>query len=450
MSDRSKVIWSEGLFLRPQHFQQQERYLEGYIEGRAAVLRPHSWGVQELEFNRDVLGKLGIRRARGVFPDGTPFSIPDHDPEPAPLDVNPDAHNRRVFLALPLRRGGALESVQHAGLESLARQGVRDLELRDATMESATTEVIQTGGLRTRLLLEGSPTEDFSCIPVARVVQTRADQQVVLDEEFMPTALSTKACPPLDRYLKTLLSLLQARGEALAKIVTGNTQGGLGVMRDFMRFQAVNRYEPLIRHLGELAALHPEDLFRVLLLMIGDFAGLGREVQRPVPLPAYDHADLRVSFQPAMLALRTYIVEEDVAPVVSLTVERRSENAYLARLDESLIDSATFILAVKAGMPPEEIRRRVPQLMTVAPVVRLKELVEAPLAGLDVQPLVQLPPLIPYFAGYVYFEIARTCPSRRDLWNDMKGSGAFGMFVSHGLPNVEFLMWAIRGRAGQA
>jgi hypothetical protein len=28
----------------------------------------------------------------------------------------------------------------------------------------------------------------------------------------------------------------------------------------------------------------------------------------------------------------------------------------------------------------------------------------------------------------------------------MKGSGAFGMFVSHGLPNLEFLMWAIRAR----
>jgi type VI secretion system protein ImpJ len=446
MSDRSKVIWSEGLFLRPQHFQQQERYLESYVEGRAAALRPCSWGVQELELNRDVPGKLAIRRARGVFPDGTPFSIPDHDPEPSPLDITADVRNRRVYLALPLRRGGALESVKNAGLESLARQGVRDLELRDATMESATTEVIQTGGLRTRLLLEGSPMEDFSCIPVAHVDQTRADQQVALDEGFMPAALSTKACPPLDRFLKSLHDLLHARGEALAKIVTGNAPGGgLGVMRDFMRFQAINRYEPLIRHCGELATLHPEELFRLLLLMIGDFAGLGREVQRPVVLPTYDHANLRVSFEPAIVALRTYIIEEGVPPLVSITVERRNENAYLARVDESLIESATFILAVKAGMPPEEIRRRVPQLMTVAPAIRLKELVEAPVAGLDVQPLAQLPPLIPYFPSYVYFEIARTCPSRRDLWNDMRGSGAFGMFVPHGLPNVEFLMWAIRG-----
>ena len=34
MSARSRVIWSDGLFLQPQHFQQQERYFERYIEAK--------------------------------------------------------------------------------------------------------------------------------------------------------------------------------------------------------------------------------------------------------------------------------------------------------------------------------------------------------------------------------------------------------------------------------
>ena len=32
MSVYNKVVWSEGLFLRPQHFQQQDRYFERYVE----------------------------------------------------------------------------------------------------------------------------------------------------------------------------------------------------------------------------------------------------------------------------------------------------------------------------------------------------------------------------------------------------------------------------------
>ena len=35
MSWYSKVLWSEGLFLRPHHLQQNDRYLERLVENRA-------------------------------------------------------------------------------------------------------------------------------------------------------------------------------------------------------------------------------------------------------------------------------------------------------------------------------------------------------------------------------------------------------------------------------
>ena len=55
MSAHNRVIWSEGLFLQPQHFQQQERYFERYVEARCQSLVPHSWGFTEIEFERDLL-----------------------------------------------------------------------------------------------------------------------------------------------------------------------------------------------------------------------------------------------------------------------------------------------------------------------------------------------------------------------------------------------------------
>jgi type VI secretion system ImpJ/VasE family protein len=111
MTINNRVVWSEGLFLRPQHFQQQERALERYIEIRAAAVRSNGWGFTELELERDLLatGKLAVRRARGVLPDGTPFSIPDDDPVPPALEVPPNTRDRTAFLALPLRRAGAVD-----------------------------------------------------------------------------------------------------------------------------------------------------------------------------------------------------------------------------------------------------------------------------------------------------------------------------------------------------
>ena len=95
MSVHNKVVWSEGLFLQPQHFQQQDRYFERYVEARAEALVPHAWGFAEVEIDADLLklGKIGVRRAVGVFPDGTPFRLPDDDPLPRPLDVAAMARN---------------------------------------------------------------------------------------------------------------------------------------------------------------------------------------------------------------------------------------------------------------------------------------------------------------------------------------------------------------------
>ena len=111
MSVNNRVIWSEGLFLQPQHFQQQERYLERYVETRCQALIPHSWGFTDLEVERDLLriGKFALQRAAGVFPDGTPFRMPEDDPLPAPIDVGTDIRDQILHLAVPLRRAGELE-----------------------------------------------------------------------------------------------------------------------------------------------------------------------------------------------------------------------------------------------------------------------------------------------------------------------------------------------------
>src|SRR6478735_8446870 len=106
MSVNNRVIWSEGLFLQPQHFQQQDRHFEHYVETRCHALIAHSWGFTELELELDFLGigKFGLRRAEGVFPDGTPFSMPDDDPLPEPLEVDAETRDVVVSLALPIRR----------------------------------------------------------------------------------------------------------------------------------------------------------------------------------------------------------------------------------------------------------------------------------------------------------------------------------------------------------
>ena len=87
MSWENKPVWSEGMFLRPQHFQQFERFTSAQLEARVAPLVSHAWGLASLRIDDGLLktGKIALARATGVFDDGTPFHVPDGAAAPMPL-----------------------------------------------------------------------------------------------------------------------------------------------------------------------------------------------------------------------------------------------------------------------------------------------------------------------------------------------------------------------------
>src|SRR5580658_2479462 len=151
MSAYNKILWSEGLFLRPQHFQQQTRYIERLLETRSSALRSHSWGCVELELERDLLaiGKLGLRRAVGVFPDGTPFRMPEDEPLPTPLDIATNVRDETAYLVVPVRQPSAAEVDRAAAQEGVVRHTIREFEMRDTTSDAGGTALLETAPLRT-------------------------------------------------------------------------------------------------------------------------------------------------------------------------------------------------------------------------------------------------------------------------------------------------------------
>ncbi len=76
---RNKVMWQEGMLMRPHHFQQQQRYNDYPDNQRFRAMNDLSRGFTELTLNNELLaqGKIMIDSASGTLPDGTVFSIPD-------------------------------------------------------------------------------------------------------------------------------------------------------------------------------------------------------------------------------------------------------------------------------------------------------------------------------------------------------------------------------------
>lgn len=438
-----RVVWSEGMFLRPQHFQQQERYLEFYANARAGAVGSHAWGFESLVLDADALklGKLAIREARGLFPDGTPFSVPQQGEPPAPVDVPGDARGQRVLLALPIRRPG-VEDVALAGEEGLTRVRVGEHEVNDANTLGSPAALMQVGDLRLRLLAEGELTDGWMILGVARVTDRRPDNQLLLDDAYMPPHVALRACPPLEAFLRELEGLLHHRGEAVAARMSQPGRGGVAEIGDFLLLELMNRWEPRIRHTLQQGLIHSERLYMLLLELAGDLSTFAREGRRPMEYPVYDHDDPQACFTPLMTDLRrslSMVLEQNAIPI---ELHERAYGVRVAIMPPVEVQrSAAFVLAVAADVPADVVRNRFPTQVKIGPVEKIRDLVNLHLPGVALRALPVAPRQIPYHAGFNYFELDTT----DELWRQLETSGGLAMHIAGEFPGIKLEFWAIRG-----
>ena len=105
---------------------------------------------------------------------------------------------------MPLRRSGELEADRDAGADELVRHDVRAVQARNATSSGGDPALLEVGALRTRLMLASDVTQAYACVPLAHIVECRADKQVVLDDNFIPTVLHARTATRLARWKSIL------------------------------------------------------------------------------------------------------------------------------------------------------------------------------------------------------------------------------------------------------
>ena len=156
MSWHNKVVWTEGMFLQPQHFQQHDRFLANQMQAKVASMSPYHWGFADLQIDEAALamGKLALVSARGVLPDGTAFSMPIEDAVPAALDIGADVRNEVVVLAVALPRPGVVETdAEEAGGSTPPRLHAAGVEVADSNATADRTAEVLIGRLNARLML---------------------------------------------------------------------------------------------------------------------------------------------------------------------------------------------------------------------------------------------------------------------------------------------------------
>ncbi|WP_346208734.1 type VI secretion system baseplate subunit TssK [Aeromonas salmonicida] len=444
MSSRNRVIWREGLFIKPQHFQQQQRHSEYALHARLSALSDYFYGLQSLAINEDYLGfgRIALVGATGILPDGTVFNIPNDDVLPAPLEItDASVANQKVYLALPLSVNGVNE-VNQGGQVATRLQAHRH-DVRDLHSEGGDVVSLEVGRVSLRLMLEREDRSAYASLAIARILDKRPDGGLVLDPNFMPCSISVSAIPTLKRFLGESAGLVAERARSLSLRIAAPGQQGVADVAEFMMLQLLNRAQPQLSHLARLGTLHPERLHEALVQICGELMTFTDESRLPPEFPAYRHDDQQVSFEPVMLALRQALSTVLSPRAVSIQLRKHQYGVMVAMVNESeLMQSADFVLAVRARMPQEQLRKQLLQQTKVASSDKIRELISLQLPGIPLLPLPVAPRQLPYHAGYSYFQLDRQSPA----WQMLAVSNTLAFHIAGDFPELDMQLWAIRSQ----
>ena len=444
MSWDSKVLWTEGLFLQPHHFQQADRYAEALVTGLAGRILPYAWGVSTLEIDEAALkiGQLAIKGATGLTQDGTVFRVPSADNHPPALEVPPNIKDCVVYLTVPQRRQGASE-VDLTGAElSASRLRPAEIEVTDTMSQDRKAVTLGVGKMRLQFALAVDDLADKLSIPIARIIEVRSDREVILDGGFIASCLDVRAAAPLVGFLRELEGLLAHRVTALSgRLSDSGSTRAVAEITDFLLLMVVNSALPMIRHLGTIENVHPQVVFAEGLKLAGQLATFMASDKRAPEIPAYRHDDLTRSFAPLVRTLRQYLSSVLEATAISIPLEPRKYGISVGVIaDRKLLSTAGFVLAVKAEIPDDTIRRHFSGQVKIGPVEEIRQLVNSALPGIALRPLPVAPRQIPYHAGVVYFQLESESP----YWGKMTTSGGIAVHVSGDYPGLSMELWAIR------
>ncbi|MGO6969512.1 type VI secretion system baseplate subunit TssK [Rhizobium leguminosarum] len=445
MRNENRVAWSEGMFLRVQHFQQADRWTERLVRTATHGLSPYPWGVAEIGIDRGALaiGQFALSNLRGVLPDGTPFEAPVDTDLPPPLDLDENTKNAVVYLALPARQPGKADVALNGGA---ARNSVRlvasPYEAPDANVETDFMAPIDVGRLSLRYLRTGDELAGYELIGLARIIEVRSDRAVILDPDYIVPSLNCTAAARLGELITELLGIVRHRAEAIAERIGDPTIRGTAEVGDYLLLQMLNRADPMLKHISANATrIHPIVFYETCIQLAGELATFTTDRKRASDFPPYRHDDLKATFAAVFDDLRTSLSSVLEQAAVSIELAERRHGVRIGTInDRSLLRDAGFVLAVRAEMPAEDVRRKLPAQIKIGPVERIADLVNVALPGIPVRPLPVLPRQLPYRSGTIYFEL----DTKNPLWKQLDTSGAIAVHLAGDFPGLEIELWALR------
>ncbi|WP_332877883.1 type VI secretion system baseplate subunit TssK [Massilia sp. S19_KUP03_FR1] len=446
-----KVLWGEGLFLRPHHFQQQDQYHEQRLHASLRAVHPFAWGVQHLEVDVEALasGKLRLLRLSLRFPDGELVDAPGDDASgddalPAPIDLDPGAPAGQAisyYAALPALKpfGGNFSQPGQASNAARFVQANQDTPDLYTKAEHAQLAYLKK---TLRLVSEFEPRDAYTHLPLLRV-RALGDGAFTLDPGFVAPSLSIESAAPLHQQLRVLQGALQARvAELLAHHREPNRnviEFRSGDIASFWLLHTASAACATLSHHLHHPTLHPERLYEQLLGVAGALMTFSKQWVL-ADLPAYQHGDPGPCF-----ATVHRIIHELLGTVISnqfvdIALEQVRPCYYQGSYAGGKVtDTSTFYLAVAAAMPALELVQAVPLRFKVGAPDDVDNCVLSATPGVRLTHAAEPPTALPVRPGMCYFGL----DVRGPMIERMKKAQTVSIYVPSTFAELKLQLFAL-------
>ncbi len=405
MASLKQVRWREGMFLRPQHFQQQELFLEARDAWRWRAFHPFCWGLVAVDLQESQLDNFtfSVKSLQAILPGGTVIDMPGNARLPSrefsalmkeagrPLDV---------FLGVRERE----ERVPQAGAgdapDETARFAAVEEEASDLD-EGLNPVPIERLRLNARFFFGDEPSHGYETIPLARLLRTGdVTKPVMVDPTFAPPCLNVAAAPALRDVVRDVV-------EGIVHLLRERREKGFGDDPSLrLRFQAASAAFPVLREMATEGLVHPAEMFRELSRLAGALLvpQRGRRQATEEEIPRYDHADPAPPFR-ALGSLVGALLKEEIPELFRRVRLKRQVDQHFETLPEEAKQPASRLYleveAVESGPRLKDLLKGA-KISSPARIDFLKKYV---LPGVPTEALPAPPPEVPPGAAASYFKL---------------------------------------------
>jgi type VI secretion system protein ImpJ len=436
------VHWSEGMFLRPHHFQAADRYWNEVLTISEHWDHEYNYGLRQIDFSVDAIKnfQFQLNSCQARMKDGTLISLEQGQSGVDRLDLKGAMEELaggrraldlkegfastpvlRVYLAAPKLKLGAV-NVARDGQASTQRYQAQVLPLQDES-SGGNDQDIEFRSLSVRLLLSTQDLAGYEVLPIADI-QRASEQDATprLSLNYIPPLLAVDAWPPL--ALDIVRAIYDRVGHTIERLSEQVVSHGISLVSqepgDLDRLMMLSQLNEAYAVLGVMAfasGVHPLVAYTELCRLVGKLSIFG-PTRRVPEVPRYDHDDLARIF---------YWVKQQIELLLAQIPEWEYDQVFFegtrtgmqARLQPKWLnaDWKWYVGVTHENVSEKECTALLSSIdWKLGSANRVEALFKYRAEGLKLVPLGRPPRPLPMYGNWLYFEVTQ----QGDAWKDVR------------------------------